>query len=445
MPRQNTPKCLATLGLLAAFALIPQVHAEVDSLVRDAAALADKGQSKAAFDLLDAKEPGRAGDADFDLVFGIAANQAEQYSRAIFALERVLLVQPDNARARAELARALFAVGDTKNARTLLGQAKEQGVPVEVAKTIDQFLQAIDKVDEAGRSSVKAYVEAGLGYDNNVNGAPSNNVVAVPALGGLLVTLTPAGTKTAASFLSLGAGVSGRHLIDSRWSLIGNAVVNARGNSDAASAFNTLQTDFQGGASYRVDRNEYTLVLQAATYDVGGARARDQAGVVGEWNHRLDGFRQFSTYLQSSRLSYPGQNARDAQRNVLGSSYAHLFRNGLMAYGGLYFGSETEFAAGVPQLGHRLTGLRAGMQKPFNDSLAVFATIGYEDRKFGGADPLFLVTRQDQQTNLNIGLSWIPAKAWRVTPLIALTQTSSNIATNDFNSQAVSVTVRREF
>ena len=438
-------KHLARLGLLAALLLAPLARAEIDSLVREASAMTKKGQARQAFDLLEPNETARAGDPDFDLALGIAANQAEQYSRAIFALERVLQVQPDNARARAELARALFAVGDTKNARLLLSQTKEQGVPVEVAKTIDQFLQAIDKVDEAGRSSIRGYVDLGLGYDDNVNAAPGNNIVAVPALGGLLVTLTPAGTKTGASFATLGAGLSGRKVIDSRWSLIGNLAANMRGNADPAGQFNTVQTDLQGGASYRVDRNEYTLVAQAGSYDVGGARARDQAGVVGEWIYRLDGFRQFSSYAQLSRLSYPGQSLRDVQRNVLGTSYAHLFRSGLMLFGGFYLGSENEFAAGVPHLGHRLTGLRGGLQKPFSDSLAAFATVGYEDRKFGGVDPLFLVTRQDTQTNLNLGLSWVPAKAWRVTPLLALTRTSSNIAINDFSSQSISVTVRREF
>jgi tetratricopeptide (TPR) repeat protein len=439
-----TPTLLSLL-LASALAAPLAAHAEADALVRDALALTQTGQSAKAFEMLDAKEVERAGDPDFDTVLGIAANETGQYTRAIFALERVLAVQPANARARAELGRALFAVGDNVAARRLLQETKDQGIPVEAAKTIDQFLQAIDRVDEAGRSSIKGYVEASIGHDSNVNSGPVNPNVAVPVLGNIVVTLAPAGVKTNASFASLGAGVSGRKIIDPRWSLIGNATANGRFNGNGTSQFNNNQIDLSGGAAYRVERNEYSVVAQYGTYTVDGSRVRDQYGLVGEWTYRLDGFRQVTSYLQLTKLKYPQQTIRNVDRNVLGSTYAHLFRNGLLAYGGVYFGAENEDAAGRGDLGHKLTGLRAGVQKPFSDALAAFVTLGYETRRYGGVDPIFLVTRRDKQTNLNIGLSWVPAKSWRITPQIAYTNTNSNVVIADYDRTVVSVTARREF
>jgi hypothetical protein len=443
--RLNLYGASAALALAVTVCASQPAWAEVDALVREAQDLIAKGQAQQAFALLEAKEPQRSGDPDFDLTLGTAAIQTTKFSRAIFALERVLLVQPENSQARVELGKALFSVGDSKEARAVLSQTKEQGVPVEVAKTIDQFLQAIDKVDEAGRSSIKGYVDAGLGFDSNVNGGPSDSAIAVPSFGGTIVTLNAAGTKTSAWFSTLGAGLSGRHVVDSSWSLIGSLNGNGRWNAANASQFDSLQMDANGGASYRVNRNEYSLVVQAVSNDVNGARERNQVGLVGEWIYRLDGFRQFSTYAQVSQLRYPQQGLRDAQRNVLGTSYAHLFRNGLMVFGGVYFGSENESSSGVSYLGHNLTGIRGGAQKPFNDSLAAFMTVGVEDRTFGGKDPLFLVGRQDQQTDLALGLSWVPAKSWRVTPQLAYSRTASNIAINDFNKASATVTVRREF
>ena len=449
MTLHSTKNKIAQSSLVLAL-LVPAIaHAELDAVVREAMALSEKGQPQAAFALLDPLEAARAGDADFDLMLGVAASQAGDYNRAIFALERVLTTQPGNARARAELAKALFAVGDNAGARRLLSEVKEQGVPVEVATALDQFMQAVDRVEEAGRSSVKGFVELGLGNDTNANAGPTGNLISVPSgpnfLGGGIVTLTPASTKMGASFTTLGAGVSGRYVIDSRWSLIGNFATNFRWNADPASGLNSLRNDLSAGASYREERNEYALVVQAGSYDVGGSSARNLTGLVGEWTHRFDGFRQFGTYFQTSRLSYPGQSLRDAQRNVLGVSYAHLSRNGLLGYAGAYTGSENEFAAGNPHLGHRFVGLRLGVQNPFSDTLSAFATLGYEKRDFGGPDPFFLVNRSDIQTNLNIGLNWIPAKAWRVTPQVAYTKTQSNIAINEYDALQIGVTVRREF
>lgn len=443
--RPHLPHLLASL--LAASLLWPaSVQAEADALVRQALSLTKQGGAKEAFAMLAAQEVSRAGDPDFDTVLGIAANEIGEYTRAIFALERVLAVQPGNARARAELGRALFAVGDTKAARALFEQTKSQGIPVEAASTIDQFLQAIERVDAEGKSSWRGHLEASIGRDSNVNSAPADPSVAVPAFGpSAILTLNPAGVKTSSSFAALGGGLSGRYVVDPRWSLIGNVSGNFRRNSGRADAFDTDLIDLNGGASYRVERHEFSLAGQFETQSIDGARARDQAGLVGEWMYRFDAFRQFGAYAQLSRLRYPQQGIRDADRRVLGASYAHLFRTGLLVYAGLYAGEESERAAGVPQLGHKLSGLRTGVQQPLSDRLAAFASLSHENRRFGGTDPLFLVVRHDRQTHLNLGLSWLAAKAWRITPQLAITQARSNLVIADYGRRVFAVTVRHDF
>jgi len=420
-------------------------HAEVDALVTNARTLLDQSQAQKAFDLLEPQEATRAGDPDFDTVLGIAANETGQYTRAVFALERVLAVQPSNSRARAELGRALFSVGDTKASRQVLLETKQDNIPAEAAATIDQFLQAIDRTEEAARSSVKPFLEASIGYDTNINSGPGNPNVAVPAFGGLVFTLNPAGVETKDAFMSLGGGLSARYVVDPRWSLIGNVYGNARVNAKY-NDFNTGQVDVNFGASYRYEKHEFSGVVQTGTYTVAGSRARDQQGLVGEWTYRIDGFRQWSTYIQWGDLSYPGQSLRDATRTVVGTSYAHAFRDSnIVVFGGGYVGTEKERAAGVPHLGHDLVGLRTGIQKTLSDAMALFGSLAYEDRKYGGADPLFLVTRHDKQWNLNLGLNWVPAKLWRVTPQLALTSVKSNVAISDYKRSLFSVTVRRDF
>ena len=431
-------------GLVLASMFAGQAHAEVDALVINARSMLERGQAQQAFDLLAGEETPRAGDPDFDTVLGIAANETGQFTRAVFALERALAVQPENSRARAELGRALFSVGDTRASRKVLLETRRENIPQGAADTIDQFLQAIDRTEEAARSTVRPYLEATFGYDTNINSGPGNPNVAVPLFGGAVFTLSPAGVKTSDSFLTLGGGVSGRYVLDPRWSLIGNVSGNARINAKY-NDFNTTQIDINAGASYRYEKNEFSGVAQVGTYTVNGSRARDQQGLVGEWTYRPDGFQQWSTYLQWGKLSFPGQSVRDADRTVVGTSYAYAFRDGLLVFGGGYLGSEKEDAAGVPHLGHKLIGLRVGTQKAMRENLALFGSISYEDRKYGGADPLFLVTRHDQQLNLNLGLNWVPAKFWRVTPQLSLTSVKSNVAISDFSKNVLSITVRRDF
>lgn len=432
--------------LLAALLLsgLNQAHAEVDAVVKEARALLDKGQAQQAFDLLEPMETPRAGDPDFDTVLGIAANETGQFTRAVFALERVLSVQPENSRARAELGRALFSVGDTQASRKVLLETKKDNIPTEAAATIDQFLQAIDRTEEAARSSVRTYIETSVGYDTNINSGPANSNIAVPAFGGLIFTLNNAGVATKGSFASLGAGLSARYVVDPRWSLIANLSGNGRGNQKN-STFNSLQLDANAGASYRHEKHEFTGVVQVGSYDVNGTRARDQSGLVGEWTYRFDGFRQLSSYIQWGTLKYPGQSARDADRTVVGTSYAHAFRDGFLVFAGAYVGTEKQKDSAFPQLGHKLYGVRTGAQQEISQNLSAFGSLSFENRKYGGPDPLFLVTRNDDQLNLNLGLNWVPGKLWRVTPQLALTKVKSNVAISDFNRAVLSVTVRRDF
>lgn len=431
-------------GCASALLLAAIAHAEVDTLVRESLQLVEQGKAQQAFDQLAAVETQRAGDPDFDTVLGIAANETGQFTRAVFALERALTVQPGNSRARAELGRALFSLGDNQAARQVLQETKRDGIPPEAARKIDEFLQAIDRNEEAARSSIRGYVEAGVGVDSNINSGPSNANVAVPALGGLVLTLGPSGVELKDSFYSLGAGISGRFVIDPRLSVIASASGNYRFNNDY-NDFDTHQLDVSAGASYKVDKDEFTAAVQAGTFAVDNRGVRDQRGLVAEWTHRPDAASQWSTYLQASTLRYPGQNLRDANRYVLGTSYATAFRGGLLAFGGVYAGTENERAAGVPHLGHRVAGLRAGLQQSVNADVDVFGNVGYEERRYGGADPLFLVTRRDRQTSLNLGLTWVPVVNWRITPQLSLLKTHSNIAISDFSKHVLSVTVRRDF
>lgn len=122
----RAPAAALLIGLALA---TPGAHAEMDAVVREALSLAESGQARRAYEMLEPLEVQRAGDPDFDTVFGIAANLVGEHARAVMALERATQVQPGNARARAELGRAMFAVGDSKSARTLLEQAKAQGAP----------------------------------------------------------------------------------------------------------------------------------------------------------------------------------------------------------------------------------------------------------------------------------------------------------------------------
>ena len=154
---------------------VPPAFAQDATLDRAKQLIADqKGKGNGAFELLAPLEEQRSGNADFDYLLGVAAIDAGEYTRAVFALERVLAVRPDHPQARAEIARAYFLMGENKTARSEFEAVKAARPPAEVAATIDRFLSALD-ARQAGtggqRTGVTGYLEAGVGYDTNANTA----------------------------------------------------------------------------------------------------------------------------------------------------------------------------------------------------------------------------------------------------------------------------------
>ena len=93
-----------------------------DAKVVVAETLIKKGDFKGAYQLLEPLETARAGDIDYDYVFGIAAVESNNEARGATALERVLTKEKTHKNARATLDKAYSLLGKTEASETSLLQ-----------------------------------------------------------------------------------------------------------------------------------------------------------------------------------------------------------------------------------------------------------------------------------------------------------------------------------
>ncbi|MBW7833343.1 MAG: DUF560 domain-containing protein [Simplicispira suum] len=419
--------------------------AQADALLDDAQTLSAQGNAEQAFVLLGEQEPVRAGDPSFDAAMGRAAHAAGHYTRAVMAWERVLAAQPDDLDAQVQLGRALQAVGDRRGMRALSAQARARVVPVDAALSIDQFLESYDRRDANGGSSAKAYVELGAGHDSNANAGSATMLASIPNPAAVAWSLDPSALGRSANFVNAAASLRGRYVLDARWSLVGAVTAAARRHGERARPWDFQHIDGSAGLAWRSERNEFIVSGQGDFYALDGAHLRSFGGVLGEWIYHIDGFRQWDSFAQWLQLNYPTQSARDVQRSVFGTTYSQVFRNGSIGWAGAWGGREEPRGAGQTQWGHRLVGLRAGAQLPLGRQWALYAHAEWEQRHYGAQDPFFAQQRRDRQTDVSLGLSWVPAANWRITPEWTLTRNASTLAVNTYERKLFSVTVRREF
>lgn len=423
--------------------LCASLGAAADAVTDRAKALLQRNDAQAAYKLLAPLEAQRAGDPEYDYLLGIAALDAGDPERAIFALERVLAVQPDNLQARAEIARAYMATGEREAAKRELEAVRSRQVPPQVRETIDRFLSAIAAAE---RTRVDKYLELAFGYDTNVNSATGMSTVAIPAIGNLAFTLDPSLTERDDRFLNLAAGINFTRKLDVAWSIVGGFAGNLRQNLSEG-RFNTDALDASLGIRYRRGLEAFTVGFQGQYFAVDAATYRTTSGAVAQWQHSFDERTQATLYGQHAALRYDTQQVRDADRSVVGVAFAKAFTGEAspVLFLSLYGGEEKEVNELFPHLGHELIGFRVGGQWRLGGPWSAFTSLSHEQREYGGTEPLFLVQREDEQTDANVGLSYLWRSGMTLRLQASHTENSSNIVLNDFDRTVVSTSVRFNF
>jgi tetratricopeptide (TPR) repeat protein len=435
------------LALFLSFVLVvPLAALAADDLLVSAKQQLDNGNPQAAYSLLVPLQSERAGDPEYDFLLGSAALGIGKNTEAVFALERVLAVLPNSAPARALIARAYFNLKETETARREFENVKKQDVPPEVATAIDRFLDAIERIEESERTSFRGFVELGIGHDSNVNSATADSQVAVPFFGGT-VDLTSSSTEQDDMFVHFGGGVNFQHPFSKRLGLFGGLAYQNKSNVNENN-FSTYYYDANLGLSYRRDRDTFTLGAQYNTFFVNDTAVysdayRNASGLTGQWQHDFDSRNQVSFFVQYSKLVYPDQEIRNADRYVGGAGFAHAFGRGtVIAYLGVYGGVENEKEDDAPEFGHELFGARLGTQWNMSEKFALFLNASGEQRKYGGPDPFFLVDREDTQYNASAGFIIFASKGLRVTTQASGTRNDSNIPINEFDRVVYQISLR---
>ncbi len=427
-------------------ATLASMQVRADALTDQAWQLINSGNSEAAYQLLVPQVQERAGGVEFDYALGVAALDSHRPAEAIFALERVLAVDPNHAQARAELARAYFATGENQAARLQFEQVLQLNPPQEARTTIARYLNAIDHRLGEQHGRLGGYLELSTGYDSNVNSATNDSNVAVPALGNLVVTLNSDGVEKGDIVGLLRGGLTYRHQLSADTDLFLGGNLAARHNREY-SQFDTYTGD--GFASLRFNRgkNNYTAAAQYQALQLDGDLYRNLAGIALQWDHILDNFNQASAFAQYAQVRYEQQRIRDVDQSSGGIAFAHsLERPGNpVLFGAVFVGQDDPRSALRRDLKRTFWGVRAGTGYPLTKIDRIDFLVSYQDGRYGANDPLFLRTRQDRTFDASLVYGRKLDSRWSLNTQLQYTRNDSNIPITDYQRTQLLVGVRADF
>jgi tetratricopeptide (TPR) repeat protein len=435
--------------------------------IRSAAQLVRAKKAAAALAKLDPLADRLAGNPDFDYVYGVAALDAGHPAQAAVALRRAIAARPNFHLARAELGRALAAMGDLAGAKREFEAVRDGGGLPAVARdamgrqviAIDQALtqtgpagpQPPPKREEAPRprTLISGYLENSIGYDSNVNAGPSSESLLIPALAFLgPASVSPQAMPKKSGFYELAGGLSISHAIDNDTAAFANVIGNWHPLFDN-NEFRTALAGGEAGIARRVgDLGIFSVAAIGQTFMMDDRAFRNLYGAAAQWRQRYADTWDASVAVSWLGLEYPGMIGQNADRFTASGTLARKWDQLPLAPAISITGNggrEIARDAGMDFLTFTLLGVRAGVETTWAPWLVAFLQLGYEDHRYDADYPLFFRRRHEGLLDALAGFEVKLNERVSLRPSVHYSETQSNVDLFDQKRWITTVAVRWTF
>lgn len=443
--------------------------------IRAAAMLVRSKKPVAALEKLDPLADRLAGNPDFDYVYGVAALDVGHPAQATVALRRALAARPDFHLARAELGRALAAMGDLAGAKREFQTVRDiKGLPALARDAMGRQIIAVDaaltQIGPAGpqarpangpqalpanaeapqpRTRISGYLENSIGFDSNVNAGPSSKSLLIPALAFLgPATLSPQAMPKKAGFYELAGGLSISHAIDNDTAAFANVIGNWHPLFDH-DEFRTALAGGEAGVARRVgDLGIFSVAAIGQTFMMGDGVFRNLYGGAAQWRQRYADTWDTSVAVSWLGLEYPGMTGQNADRfSATGTISRKWDKMPLAPVLSITVNGGREIARtdGMDFLTFTLLGARAGLETTWAPWLTAFVQVGYEDHRYDADYPLFFRHRHDGVLDALAGFEIKMSERVSLRPSVHYSETQSNVDLFDQKRWITTVTLRTTF
>lgn len=442
------------VGVATGVAALPGMAQQVVSLSPEQQLQFDRGkaqmlagQGASAYQLLEPLEDSLAGDAGYDLLLGQAALAVGQASRAAFAFERCLAVNPLHGACRLGMARAHMVLNEHAGARSELDLISRSSPPPEIRKIINDYLADLTNRQAGGQDTrLRAYGQVGIGYDSNFNHATTRDALALPLFNDAVFSLSRDGRARESFYNLMQAGINYSTPIAPNWRFLADGTV-ASSLYWETHDYNTLVSDIGLGVAYRNNDHQFTFKGLAQNYRLGSHSYRNLLGVLGQYAYTVSPTSELNVFAHFNRMNYPQESIRNAHRYTAGLSWSQLVASGKgVVYVSAYGGKEhTVDGKASDALDYRFGGLRLGGMALLGPRTRLEVSVGAERRRHDGQESLFLTRRKETVYDTNLSVHYALNRKWSLRPAWRYTRSNSSIPLRDYQRHAVTVSLRYEF
>ncbi len=403
----------------------------------------DEGNIEQAYQSALVGRSNEEGEPGFDFLYGLAAIGVGNYQEAVFALERVIALQPGNDRARVELGRALFHLGNHASAAEHFNTVLSHNPPPNVKWRINSFLANINREIDYRNGKWSFGLGIALGHDSNINNSTSLSTVDIPALG--TINLDEESRAVSSNYRELIAEAAFNRPLSKTEGLFARASLKEKdylSNDD----YDSLTLGLIAGYQTQRGSSRLRVPVQLQWMQLDGEHYRDLATVGIDWSSPVADRQTMTLFAQGGLLKYAKQSEKDIRLGLFGIAYNHeLERSGSYVSASFYAGREDTINNDSPQNGRDYYGIKGGFQwEPAPDQRA-YLVAGWQESDHSARDPVFASVRRDQQVELLIGWQKQLDRHFKLKAELELTDNRSNITIYDFDRRQLGLDIHYTF
>lgn len=460
-----SPLAQKDVGVQAGEAVSPPSRRSLDDLLRKADELMRNGKPAEVYALLEPAEEEYSGELGFDYLLGVAALDSGKPDRATIAFERILVVDPNFAGARLDLARAYFMMGSDDLAQKEFETVLTQSPPPPVVEIVQRFLTGIEERRRAKIQQLTYYLETSAGYDDNITAATLDFTSGVcSAYGACTYSATGASIRYMGMYESLSGGFDFTRKVNEEngVSIFAGADIKKR-VYNTVSLNNNANVDLRAGIAVAKEANIYRMTATYGRYLANGFEFdsnnnRDTAGLGTEWKHSFSERRQMTWSLQYSQPRYDVESAKtqDTNQVALSVSLLNIFEGAMspLIFANLSRSSDRAVRTKSDGSDMSRTGSTLMMHSQFtpwaNTDLFLSAGLSFRQDDTPNARSTTTATgidfyAQDFTQNASVGVTMRPWQNWSLKCSLAWTRNISNLDLYKYQKLDSAVSLRRDF
>ena len=408
----------------------------IEELLQTANGLLSSGDTVGALALLQQNE-GHVGNPDYDYLYGLALRGAGKTEEAMFALERVIAVDPSFAGARLELAQIYLSMGAKEDARRELFLLQGQNAPPAALEAISQSLSEL--TEPVPESRFRYYLRSAAGFDGNANSATDLNTF-------LGFTLSETSRETSTAFSEVGGGLQFVGEKKGTRQLLAYGDLGHRFNFDA-SFVNATTGRFGLASRWKIDRQSRSVGLQAYRQNVSGDLNSQGASLVGNWNFDLSPQFTAGFFGRGGVVRFgDSQSVKDVNQFAGGGTAVYRFASNLKAsLGGVILFGTDDATENDSRYDRDFYGLRVTAGWLFSPRLRgeIIGSVLQSDYDAVFFPEQFTQVREDTLTQLGTHISWRLNQHWVLDHYWNYQQNDTDVSVFDYDRVETHISATR--